>query len=60
MYVALDGVATGINMRILVLVINFGQDILNFDWCSEGANVSINPNLQSTSLDFLTSSWLTD
>jgi len=37
MYVALDGVVIGISMRILDLVINFGQDILNFDWCSAGA-----------------------
>ena len=45
MYVASDGVATGISTRILVLVIHFGQDILNFDWCSAAAHVSINPNL---------------
>jgi hypothetical protein len=57
---ALDGAATGIGMGILVLVINFGQDILNFDWCSAGAKVSTNMNLQRGSLDFLTSSWMTD
>ena len=57
---ALDSADTGIGMRILILVINFGQDILNFDWCSAGANVCINPNPQSISLDLLTSSWLTE
>ena len=36
---ALDGAATGIRMRIIVFVINFGQDILNFDWFAEDANV---------------------
>jgi hypothetical protein len=53
---ALDGAATRTGMRILILVINFGQDIIKFDWCSTGPNVSINPNLQSSSLDLLKSS----
>jgi hypothetical protein len=40
---ALDGASTRTGIRILILVINFGQDIIKFDWCSAGANVSINP-----------------
>ena len=57
---ALGGAATGISMRILILVINFGQGVVNFDLCFAGANASINPNLQGGSLDFLTSSGLTE